>query len=109
MAFENQQPNQPYNKATVFALDFSPDGDLLVSSDALGRCKVWAAQLHHDQCLAGVEEAHDLGVNSLCFSPKHKKTALLSEYLLVTCGNDGFVALWKILAGPGLQQLLNES
>ena len=64
---------------------------------------MWAAQLHHDQCLAGVEEAHDLGVNSLCFSPKHKKTALLSEYFLVSCGNDGFVAVWKILTGPVLQ------
>ena len=95
------------HEATVFALAFSPDGDILVTSDALGRCKVWSSLVAHSQMLTGVEEAHDLGVNSLCFSPSYIKTALATEYQLITCGNDGFVASWKIVIGSRNKIILN--
>ena len=49
------------HEATIFSLAFSPDGNILLTSDTAGRCKVWAAQPNHSLMLAGVEEAHDLG------------------------------------------------
>jgi len=49
------------HQATIFSLDFSPDGHILISSDVEGRCRVWATQPGHHTLLAGVEEAHDLG------------------------------------------------
>ena len=87
------------HQATVFAVTWSPDGDLLVSSDTEGRVRVWSAVMGHSERLAGVEEAHDLGVTSLCFSPTVARSSLTSEYSLVTCGNDGSLALWSIVAG----------
>ena len=49
------------HEATIFSLDFSYDGNILLTSDTLGRCKVWAAQPSHNPVLAELEEAHDLG------------------------------------------------
>ena len=85
--------------ATVFSIAFSPDGDILVTSDANGRVKVWSALIGHNQVLTGTEEAHDLGVNSVCFSPTFTKEVLTTRYQLVTCGNDGFVSLWDVQTG----------
>ena len=88
------------HEATVFAISFSPDGQVLVTTDVEGRCKVWASMASHAPQLTGVEEAHDLGVNCVRFSPVHEKTALSSTYSLVTCGNDGLVAVWDLVTGP---------
>ena len=49
------------HEATVFSIAFSPDGNILVTTDCLGRCKVWASLVGHSPQLAGLEEAHDLG------------------------------------------------
>ena len=87
------------HEATVFAIAFSPDGDILISTDALGRCKVWSSLVGHNQLLTGVEEAHDLGVNDVCFSPDVVQTALVTEYRVVTCGNDGYVCTWRLRVG----------
>ena len=87
------------HEATVFSIAFSPDGDILVTSDAVGRLKVWSALVGHTQVLSSAEEAHDLGVNCICFSPIFTKGVLTTEYQLMTCGNDGFVGCWKIQTG----------
>ena len=88
------------HEATVFSIAFSPDGNILVTTDCLGRCKVWASLVGHSPQLTGVEEAHDLGVNCVTFSPRHDKTALTSSYSLLTCGNDGELAVWSLTIGP---------
>ena len=49
------------HEATIFSLDYSPDGSFLLTSDNLGRCKVWASHPSHTILLAEAEEAHDLG------------------------------------------------
>ena len=59
------------HEATIFSLDFSPDGNILLTSDTVGRCKVWAAQPNHSLVLAEVEEAHDLGKRGLADLPCH--------------------------------------
>ena len=87
------------HEATVFSIAFSPDGDILVTSDAFGRVKVWSALIGHTQLLTGTEEAHDLGVNCICFSPIFTKEVLTTDYHLLTCGNDGFVSRWNIKTG----------
>jgi len=87
------------HEATIFSLDFSPDGNILLTSDTVGRCKVWAAQPNHSLVLAEVEEAHDLGVNSVCFSPLHSCGVMKTSYSVATCGNDGFLSLWALVAG----------
>ena len=86
-------------EATVFSIAFSPDGEILVTSDAYGRVKVWSALIGHNQMLTSAEEAHDLGVNSICFSPIYSKGVLRTDYHLVTCGIDGFVCRWSIQTG----------
>ena len=95
------------HEATVFSIAFSPDGNILVTTDCLGRCKVWASLVGHSTQLTGVEEAHDLGVNCVTFSPSHNKTALTSSYSLVTCGNDGELAVWSLTIGPHNELSLN--
>jgi len=87
------------HEATIFSLAFTPDGNILLTSDTAGRCKVWAAQPNHSLMLAGVEEAHDLGVNCVCFSPLHSSGVVENSYSAATCGNDGFLALWKLKTG----------
>ena len=87
------------HEATVFSIAFSPDGDILVTSDAFGRVKVWSALISHSQILTSTEEAHDLGVNCICFSPIFTKGVLTTEFHLMTCGNDGFVSRWTIQTG----------
>ena len=87
------------HEATVFSIAFSPDGDILVTSDAFGRVKIWSALIGHSQILTSTEEAHDLGVNCICFSPIFTQGVLTTEYHLMTCGNDGFVSRWNIQTG----------
>ena len=88
------------HEASIFAVVFSPDSEIIVSSDAMGRVKVWSSVLSHSTKLTGVEEAHDLGVTSLVFIPEIIKSSVSScEYRLVSCGNDGDIAVWSILTG----------
>ena len=95
------------HEATVFAIAFSPDGNILVTTDCLGRVRVWASLVGHSPQLTWLEEAHDLGVNCVTFSPSHEKAALTSSYSLVTCGNDGELAVWSLTIGPDNQICLN--
>ena len=96
------------HEATVFSISFSPDGAVLVSTDVLGRCKVWASMAGHAPQLTAVEEAHDLGVTCVAFSPEHEKTALTTTFSLFTCGNDGEVAAWGLSVGPENKMFLHQ-
>ena len=85
--------------ATIFALAFSPEGSVLVSTDTEGRMKVWAALAHHHSPLASQEVAHDLGVTSSAFSPSFTSSALQTKLHLATTGQDGLLMLWNIQTG----------
>ena len=77
--------------ATVFAADFTPSGDHLVMADASGTVQLWDAQAANpSKYLYLVEEAHDLGVNSLAVAPND---------VLATAGTDNLVKVWSVVTG----------
>jgi WD40 repeat protein len=87
------------HEGTVFALAFSPDGAQLITSDSTGRLLAWAADGGHHELLASVEDAHDLGVTGLDFCPAFTQAALTCRYRLASCGNDGLLKMWCLVAG----------
>ena len=87
------------HEATIFALAFSPEGSVLVSTDTEGRMKVWAALAQHHAPLASQEVAHDLGVTSSAFSPSFTSSALQTKLTLATTGQDGLLMIWNLATG----------
>ena len=57
------------HEATIFSIAFSPDGEILLTSDATGKFKAWSSQPAHNPVLANVDDAHDLGMHNVkaCF------------------------------------------
>lgn len=87
------------HEGTVFALAFSSDGAVLATSDSVGRLFVWSSDPGHHELLAGVQNAHDLGVSGLDFSSASTQTALNCEYRFASCGRDGFLKVWYLVVG----------
>ena len=85
----------PDHGATIFAADFTPDGENIITADANGDMWLWS--LANTKCLIHIEQAHDLGVLSLDFCPERDADrvgnwedtgAIRNEYELATSGND---------------------
>jgi len=78
----------------VFAVAWSPSGELLISGGSDGRLRWWEVQ--SGACLR-VREAHQGAVQALKVSP--------DESLLASCGDDGVITLWDLERGEPLHTL----
>ena len=79
--------------ATIFAADFTPDGDHIITADANGSLWMWS--LANPKHLIHIEEAHDLGVMSLDLCEiKNSEgswedlSSVQNECRMATAGND---------------------
>ncbi|XP_067004691.2 WD repeat, SAM and U-box domain-containing protein 1 isoform X2 [Anabrus simplex] len=90
----------------IVAVAFTPDSQLLTTASSDGNFKLWCVTPCSDQCVLTQEEAHDLGVQSVDFSPSEglpgtdHRGGRQYRYMLATCGNDSLVKLWHITAYP---------
>jgi len=80
--------------ALVYAVAWSPDGEVLISGDSDGRLRWW--EVSSGACVR-VQEAHQGTINALKVSPDGMK--------LASCGNDGAIVLWDVQSGEWLQIL----
>lgn len=88
------------NEHTVFAAEFTPDGNHLLTTDINGDIRLWAAEASHNKYLVCVEEAHDLGVLCCEFAPWNEDGDSLEQtFTLATAGNDDRVRLWTVRTG----------
>jgi WD40 repeat protein len=78
----------------VYAVAWSPSGDLLVSGDSDGMLRWWDVQ--GEECLMQ-REGHQGAVQSLRSSP-HTQT-------LASCGEDGTIKLWDVRSAELLRTL----
>jgi len=69
--------------STVWALEFSPDGTMLLAGDDLGRVRVYDAQ---SMVSLRDMEGHSGKVSALAFSPDGK--------LMISCGKDATLRVW---------------
>ena len=85
---------------TVFAAEFTPDGNHLVTGDANGDLRLWDVQSSHNKSLVCLEEAHDLGVLCCEFAPwTDDQHTIEQNFTLATGGNDDCVKLWTVMTG----------
>ena len=79
---------------TIFAADFTPDGDHILTADANGDLWMWS--IANAKYLIHKEQAHDLGVMSLdiCATLRDDEgrwddiSSVQHDYLMATSGND---------------------
>ena len=80
--------------AAVYALAWSPSGEVLFSGGSDGRLRWWDVRL--GECVR-VQEAHQGTIQALKVSPDGSK--------LASCGNDGTIKLWDLHSGQHLRTL----
>ncbi|XP_072396788.1 WD repeat, SAM and U-box domain-containing protein 1-like [Diabrotica undecimpunctata] len=83
---------------TISGACVSPDGLISVTVSVNADYRVWS--LESFACLYIKEDAHDYGIQDCDMShnlePIPNLTINAQSYLLVTCGNDSLVKLWRI-------------
>ncbi len=86
---------------TVFAAEFTPDGNHLLTGDANGDLRLWDVGSSHNKSLVCLEEAHDLGALCCEFAPwtDEDQESLEQKFTLATGGNDDCVKLWTVVVG----------
>uniref|UniRef100_A0A6A7FQW5 WD repeat, SAM and U-box domain-containing protein 1 n=1 Tax=Hirondellea gigas TaxID=1518452 RepID=A0A6A7FQW5_9CRUS len=90
------------HEASIASVCFTPDSAYLASGCSGGDLKLWDARYGHALSLTTREDAHDLGVSTLHFSPaigKEDTQQLRSQYLLATGGQDTDLNLWSVEVG----------
>lgn len=98
------------HEGSIFAADFSPDGEIIVSGCSVGELRFWDAKYGHDPPLLELDAAHDLGVTASVFCPikaitpenkvrfqDPKRPCHISGHVvLATAGNCNTVKLWRV-------------
>ena len=79
----------------MLALDWSLDGELLVSGSSDGTLCWWDVQ--SDECVRRTREAHQGAIQSLLVSPDGRQ--------LASCGDDGAIQVWNMESGERLRNL----
>jgi WD40 repeat protein len=82
------------NFGVVFAVVWSPSGEILISGDNDGTLRWWEVQ--SGECMR-VRQGHQGAVQALKISPDGSR--------LASCGDDGAVVLWDLHTGEQLQTL----
>ena len=79
--------------STIFAAEFTPDGDHIITGDANGDLGMWS--LGNTKRLMHIEEAHDLGVMTLdiCTVTSNEEnwddsSSVQNDFRMATGGND---------------------
>ncbi|XP_044265114.1 WD repeat, SAM and U-box domain-containing protein 1-like isoform X1 [Tribolium madens] len=82
----------------VTSASFTPDGAIIATTSFNADFRLWKNDSY--ESITVKEDAHDYGIQSCDFSqnlePVPNNIVDVQSYLLGTCGNDGFVKLWRI-------------
>uniref|UniRef100_A0A8D8RZP7 Uncharacterized WD repeat-containing protein alr3466 n=1 Tax=Cacopsylla melanoneura TaxID=428564 RepID=A0A8D8RZP7_9HEMI len=80
----------------ITCLGFSSDSRFLVSGCVRGNYRVWGMSPIISLCLCLMEDAHDMGVTYIEFSPDLGDGTSNAVYTFVTCGNDALIKVWLL-------------
>lgn len=89
------------HEAMITSCVFSPDSCYILSGSTAGDLRMWDAKCGHTKCLAIEPEAHDLGVLSCDFNPRHQINCKIdfktnNNHLLLNCNTFTFLKLLMV-------------